>query len=279
MTEQLEKIILSSDYIKSLYPKGFNAITAVIANADMDILSDFKIKSEIGYETIPPFNIDSAWKPGKILFTQCAGKDVIVYKGRFHYYDGIDMREIGHMIYVLKYLGVKKIISIDEVGHLNPRFNCGEITLIDDQINLKGENKLIRKNENELGLRFPDMSNAYDRELYNILYKVMQEKMVKINESVLLGTIGPQSETEAEARFYRDAGSDVVGYSIVPENITSVHAGIKFAGIGLITRELVADRMMEDNRTENQRIKDQKQYLKKSEKVLCKVLPDILDKI
>lgn len=279
MTEQLEKIILSSDYIKSNYPKGFNPKLALITNADMDILSDFKTENEIGYDMIPPLFTNRAQNPGKILFAKCKGNDIIVYKGRFHYYDGINMREIGHMIYVLKHLGINKIISIDEVGHFNPRFNCGEIALIYDHINLMGDNPLIGKNDNELGLRFPDMSNAYDRELYNILYQVLQEKMVKINESVLLGTIGPQSETEAEARFYRDAGADVVGYSIVPENITSVHSNIKFAAIGLITRELVADRMMEDKRSENQRVKHQTESRKKSERILSKVLIEMLDKI
>jgi len=279
MTEQLEKILISAEYIKNRFPKGFKPSLSLIIEKDFDVLQGFKTVGEISFDKIPEELENGVKNNVRILFAKCEGKDILIYKGRHHYYDGVSMRDIGHMIYVLRYLEIKNIISIDEVGHLNPRFNCGEIALIYDHINLAGDNPLIGKNENELGLRFPDMSNAYDKELYKKVYEVLQEKMLRINESVYLGTIGPQSETDVEARFYREIGSDVVGYSMVPENISSVHAGMKFIGIGLITRNLVADKMMEDERSDKQRNKDQKESLKKASKEMEKVLRNVIKSI
>lgn len=279
MGEQLEKITTSSGYIKNKFPKGFNPELCLIIEKDLDVLNDFKIFSEIDFADVPEFDLNGRDNIYKLSFAKIKGNDVIIYKGRPHFYDGVSMRNIGHLVYVLKYLGVKKIVSIDEVGHLNPRFKCGEIALIYDHINLMGDNPLIGKNENELGVRFPDMSNAYDKEMHQKIYEVLQDNKLIINDAVYLGITGPESETDAEARFYRDIGADVAGYSIVPENITSVHCGIKFAAIGLITRELVADKMMEDERNEKQKIKDQNEYLKSASKKLGKIIEDIFKKI
>lgn len=276
MSEQLEKILLSSEFIKNKFPRKFKPETALIVERNFDVLSGFKILDEINFEEIPPkFEIEIKGA-GKILFASAGKKDILILKGRYHFFGGLSMRSIGHVIYVLKYLGIKNILSVDEVGTLNPRYNCGDLALIYDHINLMGDNPLIGRNENKLGLRFPDMSNAYDKSLFNKIYKVLQEDMIKINESVYMGITGPQSETEAEARFYREAGADVVGYSIVPEDITAVHCGINFAAIGLITRDLVADRMLEDERSENKKNKDQLNSLKDAEKNLDKVLKKII---
>jgi len=281
MSEQLEKILQTSGLIKSKFPKNFKPEISLITERNIDIkeFSGFDILGELSFDSLFPDTENLKRNAGKVLFAKCKGNDIIVYNGRFHYYGGIDMRDIGHMIYVLRYLGINKIISIDEVGHLNPRFHCGEIALIYDHINLIGDNPLIGKNDTELGIRFPDMSNAYDKDIYKKVFKIFQEEKIKINESVYLGTIGPQSETDAEARFYREIGADVVGYAIVPEDITSVHAGMSFLGIGLITRELVADKMSEDERSEKQKSKDQKESLNTAVKELGKVLKEIIKKI
>lgn len=279
MSDQIEKIIQSSEYIKSKFPERFNPELGLIIDKGIDVPDDLKIISEIYFDDIPGFFSSEKKKTNKIAFAKLKRKDILIYNGRPHFYDGISMRDIGHLIYVMKYIGIKMIISIDEVGHLNPRFKCGDLALIYDHINLMGDNPLIGKNENELGVRFPDMSNAYDKNMFQKIYEEMQDNKLVINESVYLGITGPESETDAEARFYRDIGADIVGYSIVPENITAVHCGVKFAGIGLITRELVADKMMEDERSEKQKIKDQKEYLGKAEKKLGKVLKDIIKKI
>ncbi len=252
MIDFLSKIKGSASVIRSSYPAGFSPTIAVIRELGLHSSGSAKIMGELKYSDIPHFEITRGSKTGCVLFCRIAKKDVLVYNGRFHFYDGISMRSIAHKIYVLKMLGIKRIISIDETGHLNPRFNCGELALIYDHINLTGDNPLIGKNEDSLGVRFPDMSNAYDKKMFSAIRAVLTDAKVRVNEAVYLGITGPNSETDAEARFYRDTGSDVLGYSMVPENITAVHAGIKFAGIGLITRELVADRMMEDTRSDKE---------------------------
>jgi len=275
MNEQLISIKESVKFIKSNFPGNFKPAAGIISESYFNIFGDFKVLSEIDFSDIPGFNVINKGK-GKLLFAKSKGSDVIIYKGRLHYFDDASMRDIGHTVYTMKYLGVKKIISVDEVGHLNPRYSCGEIALIYDHINLTGDNPLIGRNEDEIGLRFPDMSNAYNRDLHDRIYKILQEKQIKINDAVYLGITGPQSETEAEARFYRDTGADVVGYSMVSENIASVHCGMKFVGIGLITRSLVADIMLEDQRSEIQKNKDQKNSLHKAEKILESILNEII---
>ena len=279
MGDQLEKIIQSSGYIKNKFPKNFKPEAGLVIEKDLDVLKDFRIISEIDFADVPEFEINSRNNFNKITFAKIKGCDVVIYKGRSHFFDGVPMRNIGHLIYVLKNLGIKKIVSIDEVGHLNPRYGCGDLALIYDHINLMGDNPLIGKNENELGVRFPDMSNAYDKEMHRKIYEVMQDEKFIINDAVYLGITGPESETDAEARFYRDTGADVLGYSIVPENIAAVHCGIKFAAIGLITRNLVADIMMEDERSEKQKIKEQKENLKSASRKLGKIMEDVFKKV
>ena len=279
MTEQRERIKQSVEYIKANMPKGFSADTAIYTEGDFNILSDLKESGKIKYTDIPPAFEGGSEQKGKLVFGKLGGKNVIVLKGRFHFYDGYKMRDIGHIVYVLKYLGVKKLISIDEVGHLNPRFSTGEIALVYDHINLMGDNPLIGKNDDDLGVRFPDMSNAYDKNLHAKVYKVLQDNNVRINESIYLGTTGPESETDAEARFYREIGGDVVGYSTAAENITAVHCGMKHIAIGLITRDLVADKMMEDDRSEKDKMKSKKKALASAETITGKILKDIVKNI
>lgn len=279
MTEQLERILLTSEYIKGKFPKKFKPEIAVISEKNFGLEKEFSIISEVGFWNLPfEFENKSECK-SKILFARSGGRDIILISRRFHYYDGVSMRNIGHLIYTMRYLGIKKIISIDEAGVLNPRYGCGEIALIYDHINLMGDNPLIGKNDNELGLRFPDMSNAYNKKLFSTVYNVFQEKMIRMNESVYVGITGPESETDAEARFYRDIGGDVLGYSIVPENITAVHAGLDFIGIGLMTRDLVADRMMEDTRSEKEKEQDRDVCRKSALKILKKVLGTLIKEI
>ncbi len=280
MTEQRQRILESVKYIKKYMPKKFVADTALIIEKDIKIKDGYKVLSKIDYDKIPPaFENNDLNKVGSILFVKIGQKPLVILKGRFHYFDGISMRELGHVIYVLKELNIKKIISVDEVAHLNPRFQCGELALIYDHINLMGDNPLIGENDDELGLRFPDMSNAYDMGLFEIAYSIFQDNRMKMSESVYLGVIGPESETEAEARFYREIGADVVGYSLVPEDITAVHSKLKFLGIGLITRELIADKMLEDESTEAEKEKLRKKHLKKCETLLNKIIGSIIKKV
>jgi purine-nucleoside phosphorylase len=280
MTEQKRRILESVSTIKVKIPSGFKPGIAVITEANYELPRGIKILKKISYKNIPPkFEFADTAENGSFCFARSGRTDLLILNGKHHYYDGYSMRDIGHIIYTLYLLGIRKILSVEEVAHLNPRFRCGELALIYDHINFMGDNPLIGENDDSLGVRFPDMSNAYDRNAYSRLHKIFQDNKVKINESVYLGILGPQTESEAEVRFYREIGSDVLGYSLAPENISSVHCGIKFSAIGLITRELIADKMLEDTRTIAELEKLQSKYRKIALAELNRILIKILEKI
>lgn len=280
MTEQRKKILETVTYLKKLLPLNYRAKLALIIEENYKLPGNIKILKKINLRDTPAtFNKDTCDNSLYLLLARTGNLNFLILKGRLHFFDGVEMRDIAHYIYCLKYFGVEKILSVDEVGYLNPRFTCGEIALIYDHINLMGDNPLIGENDNELGIRFPDMSNAYDAGLYEKAAKVFMDNKIKLNESVYLGIIGPESETEAEARFYREIGSDVLGYSLIPENITAVHTKIKFLAIGLITRELIADKMKSDTSTEKEKEKDRMKYFKKAEGILNKILISLLKSI
>ena len=276
MTEQKKKVLISKKYLDKFIPVNFKPEIAIITDSDYKLPSFLKILKKIKLDSVPPVIEMRDDSVRYFIFAKYSSKNIIIINGRYYFYEGLTMRELGHYIYLLKTLGIKKIISIDEVANLNPRFSPGEIALIYDQINLMGDNPLIGENDDTFGIRFPDMSDAYSSDLFKKTYKILQDLKIKINESVYLGLIGPESETEAEARFYREIGSDIAGYSLIPENISAVHAGIKFAGIGLITRDIIADKIAEDNSTEREkqllRFKYHKKAKEKSDLILRNIL-------
>jgi purine-nucleoside phosphorylase len=277
MTEQRKKILETVAYLKKLLPANYKAGLALIVEENYKLPRDIKVIKRINLRDVPStYDKDNCDNSMYLLASKIGNVNLFVLKGRLHFYDGIKMRDIGHFIYTLNYLGVDKILSVDEVGMLNPRFKCGELALIYDHINLMGDNPLIGENDNDLGIRFPDMSNAYDENILRKMKRVFMDNKEVINESVYLGIIGPESETEAEARFYREIECDVLGYSLVPENITAVHARTKFAGIGLITRELIADKMKADTSTEKEREKERIKYFKKAEGALNNILTALI---
>jgi purine-nucleoside phosphorylase len=177
--------------------------------------------------------------------TRKGNKKFIILNGHLNFYNGYKMAEAAHPIYVLKELGIKKMVIVDEVGHLNPRYSVGGTALIYDHINLMGDNPLIGENDSTIGTRFPDMSNPYDEKWYSDIESYLTEKKFKYHPSVYVGVTGPETETEAECRFYREIGGDVLGYSLIPENIALVHGELTCAAFGIITRELVSDRLKE----------------------------------
>jgi len=265
MTEQKKRILESSKYLSSKNPFKKISSFALVTYYNPVFLKEFRIVKRVSYKDIPPAlengngNIE-----GEVLFCiyPKSKKNFIILNGHVDYYKGFDMRDTSHYVYVLNSMGIKNVLLIDEVGHLNPRFRVGRVALIYDHINLMGNNPLIGENDDSLGPRFPDMSNAYDDKWTGDIEKYLIEKKFKYYPSVYLGLTGPESETEAECRFYRETGSDVLGYSLVPENIAAVHCGMRVAAFGMISRELVADRLMEISSEEKlkNRIKAEKAF-------------------
>jgi purine-nucleoside phosphorylase len=198
--------------------------------------------TKISYEDIPHFPHSTVKShAGRFVCGTLSGKSVMAMEGRFHFYEGYSLKQITLPVRVMKALGCEVLIVSNACGGMNPQFNKGDLMLIDDHINLIGDNPLIGKNDDRLGPRFPDMCWPYDRELLKIAQKVALEEKITCHKGVFVAVSGPNLETRAEYRFLRGIGADVVGMSTVPEVIVAVHAGLRSLGISVITDICLAD--------------------------------------
>ncbi len=190
----------------------------------------------IPYSEIPGFPVSTApGHKGELVFGKLHGKSVVLMNGRFHYYEGYSMKEVTFPIRVFQLLGVEVLIVTNAAGGLNPDFQVGVPMIIVDHINLMGDNPLIGPNVDEWGPRFPDMSEAYDKDLVKLALEVAKELGIKVFQGVYVGLAGPNFETAAEYRMLRKLGADAVGMSTVPEVIVAKHGGLKVLGLSAIT--------------------------------------------
>lgn len=202
-----------------------------------------EIRKEIvlEYDEIPHFPISTVESHhGKLIFGTLAGKNIVAMQGRFHYYEGYTMQQVTFPVRVMSHkvgLGVKTLLISNAAGGMNRKFRRGDLMLITDHINLQGDNPLIGPNDDELGPRFPDMSEPYDRDLISLADKIARELKIKTKHGIFVAVQGPNLETRAEYRFLRNIGADAVGMSTVPENIVANHMGMRVLGISIITDE------------------------------------------
>lgn len=202
------------------------------------LVKEIQVTHQIDYGDLPHFPISTVESHhGKLIFGQVAGKKIIAMQGRFHYYEGYTMQQITYPVRVMKFLGVKTLLVSNACGGMNQQYRKGDIMLMVDHINLLGDNPLIGPNEDELGPRFPDMSEPYSLVLINIAEKVASENNIKVQKGIYVAVPGPNLETKAEYKFLREIGADVVGMSTIPENIIANHMGMKVLGISIITDE------------------------------------------
>ena len=171
---------------------------------------------------------------GKLMFGKLGGKDIMAMEGRFHFYEGYNMKEVTFPIRVMYELGIKTLFVSNASGGMNPSFKIGDLMIIDDHINFFPEHPLRGKNF-PTGPRFPDMHETYDHELIALADSIASEKGIEVKHGVYIGVQGPTFETPAEYRMYRGFGADAVGMSTVPEVIVAHHCGIKVFGISIIT--------------------------------------------
>ncbi|MBP1638016.1 MAG: purine nucleoside phosphorylase inosine and guanosine-specific [Bacteroidetes bacterium] len=257
----LEKIQETADFIKSkvnVRPK-----TGIILGTGLgNLVTQITDKLEIPYQTIPNFPVSTVeGHSGKLIFGKLGDVDVLAMQGRFHYYEGYDMKQVTFPVRVMKALGIENLIVSNAAGGMNPDFEIGELMIISDHINLFPEHPLHGKNYKELGVRFPDMSEAYDKEFIAKAKAIAKRNNIKVMEGVYVGTQGPTYETPAEYRYFRICGGDAVGMSTVPEVIVANHAGIRVFGMSIITDMGVEGRIVEVSHEEVQKIGDAAQPL------------------
>lgn len=231
------------------------AVAAIRATVDMTpevgivlgtglggLVSEIEQEAVLSYEDIPHFPLSTVEShEGKLIFGRINGRTVVAMQGRFHYYEGYTMAQITFPIRVMKFLGIGTLLISNACGGMNPLFRRGDLMLMEDHINLLGHNPLIGVNDEELGPRFPDMSEPYSRELLALAEAIALEEQIKVQRGVYVAVAGPNLETRAEYRFLRAIGADVVGMSTVPEVIVARHMGIPVFGISVITDECFPD--------------------------------------
>ena len=195
-----------------------------------------KVESKISYEEIPHFPTSTVEShAGRLIFGKLSGKNVVAMQGRFHYYEGYDLKQVTFPVRVMKALGANTLVVSNACGGLNPLFKAGDIMVITDHINLLGSNPLFGPNDESLGPRFPDMCCCYDPELIALAENVALNLGMKLQKGVYVSVAGPNLETAAEYRFLRFIGADVVGMSTVPEVIVARHQNMRVLGFSLVT--------------------------------------------
>ncbi|MBK7182217.1 MAG: purine-nucleoside phosphorylase [Bacteroidetes bacterium] len=200
------------------------------------LVKEINIKHTIPYEEIPNFPVSTVeGHSGKLIFGELGGKNVVAMQGRFHYYEGYNMQQVTFPVRVMKFLGIQKLFVSNASGGVNPNFEIGDLMIINDHINFFPSNPLIGKNLAELGPRFPDMSEAYNKEIIVKAKKVAAANNIKVQEGVYLGLSGPTFETPAEYRMVKILGADAVGMSTVPEVIVARHMNIPCFAMSIIT--------------------------------------------
>lgn len=208
------------------------------------LVKEIEIITAIDYDKIPHFPVSTVESHhGRLIYGIVKGKKVLAMQGRFHYYEGYDMQQITFPIRVMNALGIKNLLISNAAGALNTNYKKSTLMLITDHINLFPSNPLIGKNFNELGPRFPDMSEPYNNHLNNTLRTIAKEKGILLNEGVYVPVTGPNLETPAEYRMIGKLGGDAVGMSTVPEVIVANHMGLPCCAISVLTDECDPDNL------------------------------------
>lgn len=269
----LAKIKQTADYLKNKLP--ITPTTAIILGTGLgELTTEIANKTEIPYETIPNFPISTVeGHSGKLILGKLGNTPILAMQGRFHFYEGYNMKEVTFPVRVMAALGVKTLLLSNAAGGMNPNFEIGDIMIIRDHINLFPEHPLRGKNFNELGVRFPDMSEAYSKSLISKAKQIAHKNNIKVQEGVYVGTQGPTFETPAEYNYFRIIGGDAVGMSTVPEVIVANHAGMQCFALSIITDLGVPEKIVEVTHEEVQQIANKVQPL------MTKIMKELIAEI
>ena len=231
----IKKISQTAEYIKAKVPE-IPQIAIILGTGLGALVDHIEDKQYIPYTEIPNFPISTVeGHSGNLIFGQLGSKRVMAMQGRFHYYEGYDMKQVTFPVRVMKALGIQTLFVSNAAGGINKKFEPTDLMLITDHINLFPEHPLRGKNYNELGARFPDMSETYSHKLIQTALEIANEKGIQVVQGVYVGTQGPTFETPAEYRFFHRIGGDAVGMSTVPEVIVARHSGMNVFAVSVIT--------------------------------------------
>ncbi len=243
MENMFERIKTTVGFLKD---NGFNGpeVGIILGTGLGRLVNHIGIEKVMDYADIPDFPVSTVESHhGKLIYGRIGNKKVVAMQGRFHYYEGYSMQQITFPVRVMKMLGVKSLLVSNAAGSLNPGFNKGELMLITDHINLIGDNPLIGKNLDEMGTRFPDMSQPYAPSLNQEIFSIAERHAIKLNRGVYAAVAGPNLETRAEYRYLRIIGADVIGMSTIPEVLVANHMKLPVAAITVITDECDPDNL------------------------------------
>ena len=206
------------------------------------LVREMEVQETIPYGEIPHFPLSTVeTHEGRLLLGTLNGTPVVAMQGRFHRYEGYNYQEVTLPVRMMKLLGAGTMVVTAATGGMNPLWGLGDLVLLDDHINLLGDNPLVGPNLDELGPRFPDMTEPYDKELQAVALEVAMAEGIRLQRGVYVSVTGPNLETRAEYRMLRAMGADVVGMSTVPEVIVARHMGMRVLGISIITDVCLPD--------------------------------------
>ncbi len=231
----LEKVNETVGFI--LNKTGFKPEFGIILGSGLGGLTDkIEVEHTLSYSEIPNFPVSTVKGHGsKMIFGKLSGRKVVAMQGRFHFYEGYSMQEVGFPVRVLKMLGIEKLILSNASGGVNPAYKVGDLMILDDHINLMATNPLIGENIDQLGPRFPDMSAPYDKGLIQKGLEIALKQNIRCHVGIYAAVSGPCFETRAEYKYIRIIGADTVGMSTVPEVITARHMDLPCFAISIIT--------------------------------------------
>lgn len=235
MTNRRKDVLETKTAIESFFknPVTIGVLTGTGLSDSLDGIEEI---CSFDYASLPHFPVSTIdGHKGRLMIGRVEEKNIMIMQGRFHLYEGYTPYQVSYPVRVMQELGVSTLIVNNAAGGINPGFQAGDIMIIEDHINLTGQNPLAGPNQDEWGIRFPDMSRAYDPGLIRIARKAARKNQIPVRQGVYSGLLGPSLETPSEIRFLKTIGSDAVGMSTIMEVIAAVHAKMRILGLSLIT--------------------------------------------
>jgi purine-nucleoside phosphorylase len=235
MLELYDQIQTAAEAIRARWPHKPRA-GIILGTGLGSLVRNIADQVVFDYEDIPHFPRSTAvGHAGRLVCGTLQGMHVMAMEGRFHMYEGYSLKQVTLPVRLMKALGAELLVVSNASGGMNPYYRCGDLMVIDDHINLMGDNPLIGINDDRLGPRFPDMCQPYDPQLIEDALQIARHQDITLHRGVFVAVAGPNLETRAEYRFLRAIGADVVGMSTVPEVIVAVHCGLRVVGFSIVT--------------------------------------------